>query len=164
MLVFETTSADETYDFGRKLARLLKPDDVLCLSGNLGAGKTLLTQGITAGLKVNEPAHSPTFTVLNVYQGMTNQGQEIDIYHFDLYRLEQPHELADIGFDYYVGAGGIAIVEWPEKFSEFLPEEHLWLTLKAGEEENERVISFRPVGDRYKELCEELKQGAHPSY
>ncbi|WP_371367925.1 tRNA threonylcarbamoyladenosine biosynthesis protein TsaE [Sporomusa rhizae] len=164
MLVFKTSSEEETYAFGQNLAKLLKAGDVLCLSGNLGTGKTLLSQGIANGLKVVEAATSPTFTVLNVYEGMTEKGQELSIYHFDLYRLEHPSELADIGFDHYVEANGVAIIEWPEKFAEFLPENRLWITIKYGETANERVIHAKADGSRYTEFCEELKQIAHSCY
>ncbi|WP_371380543.1 thiamine-phosphate kinase [Sporomusa aerivorans] len=160
-LSFETTSPEGTHTFGEILAGVLQPGDVLCLAGDLGAGKTLLTQGITAGLKVAGQVASPTFTVLNVYEGTTADGRDLPIYHFDLYRLEHPAELAEIGFDHYVDAGGIAIIEWPEKFAEFLPEKHLWLSLKQGESATGRVFELLPVGARYRELCEELKQVAH---
>ena len=160
-MTFHTTSPAETQAFGQALARVLKPGDVLCLSGDLGAGKTLLTQGIGAGLDVTDAVASPTFTVLNIYEGTADDGRELSVYHFDLYRLEHPAELAEIGFDHYVEAGGVAIIEWPEKFAEFLPEEHLWLSLKPGESGTDRVIDIAPAGERYKELCEELKQVAH---
>ncbi len=159
-LIQKTASAEDTYKFGQQLAKVLKPGDVICLSGNLGAGKTLLSQGIAAGLQVSDVVGSPTFTVLNVYDGQTMTGQELTIYHFDLYRLEHPSELNDIGFDHYVEAGGVAIIEWPEKFREFLPREHLWLTLEYGELPDERLINFKAKGERYQTLCEELKQVA----
>ncbi|MDF2569257.1 MAG: tsaE [Sporomusa sp.] len=164
MLVFKAESPDQTYAFGENMAKSLQPGDVLCLSGNLGAGKTLLSQGIANGLKVVDVVSSPTFTVLNVYEGTAGSGQEVSIYHFDLYRLDHPAELADIGFDHYIGAGGIAIIEWPEKFPEFLPEERLWLTVAPGDFPNERVITLKAEGARYIELCEELKQFAHSCY
>jgi tRNA threonylcarbamoyladenosine biosynthesis protein TsaE len=156
----KTASAEQTYNFGQALAKMLKPGDVICLSGNLGAGKTLLSQGIAAGFKVPDVVSSPTFTVLNVYDGQTEAGEDLAIYHFDLYRLEHPSELADIGFDHYVEAGGIAIIEWPERFREFLPKEHLWLTLEYGELPDERIINLKAVGKRYQTLCEELNQVA----
>lgn len=161
MLVFNAKSPDETFIFGQNMAKLLLPGDVLCLSGNLGAGKTLLSQGIADGLKVADAVASPTFTVLNVYEGVTGSGRELSVYHFDLYRLEHPAELADIGFDHYVAAGGIALIEWPEKFPDFLPEERLWLTIEPGDCPNDRVISLKAEGARYTKLCEELKQFAH---
>ena len=163
VIEYTTTSPEGTYRFGQELANRLRPGDVICLSGNLGAGKTLLSQGIAAGLKVADLVSSPTFTVLNVYEGQT-EDQDIMIYHFDLYRLEHPEELADIGFDYYVGAAGIALIEWPEKFLEFLPKEHVWLTLEYGESPEERRIVLKAEGERYRILCEELKEVAHSSY
>lgn len=153
---FKSNGPEETYRLGQEVAKVLKPGDVLCLSGELGAGKTLLSQGIAAGLNVADAVSSPTFTVLNVYEGMIGN-QEVSVYHFDLYRLEHPDELADIGFDHYVESGGIAIIEWPEKFAEFLPAEHLWLTLTPGHDASERIICLAPKGKRYRELCEELK-------
>ncbi len=164
MVVFKTNSPDETYHFGQAVAKVVKPGDVICLSGNLGAGKTLLSQGIAAGLHVADAVSSPTFTVLNVYEGMADSGQELSVYHFDLYRLERPAELDDIGFDHYVEAGGVAIIEWPEKFTEFLPADRLWLTLKPGDNASERIICLTSTGERYKEFCEELKQVAHSCY
>jgi len=164
ILVGKTTSAEETYEFGQALAKYLKPGDVICLSGDLGAGKTLLSQGIAAGLQVADVVSSPTFTILNVYDGQTADRQDVSIYHFDLYRLEHPAELDDIGFDHYVEAGGIAIIEWPDKFLEFLPKERLWLTLDYGELPDERVINLKAEGERYQMLCEELKQVADSSY
>ncbi|MDF2876621.1 MAG: tsaE [Sporomusa sp.] len=164
MFIIKTNSPDETYTFGENVAKLLKSGDILCLAGDLGAGKTLLSQGIAAGLKVTEGVSSPTFTVLNVYEGVTGSGQELSIYHFDLYRLEHPAELADIGFDHYLGAGGIAIIEWPDKFPEFLPTERLWLTMKTGECPSERILCLTAEGTRYVELCEELKQVADSCY
>ncbi len=158
MLVIKTHSPDETYAFGKNVAKLLQSGDVLCLAGDLGAGKTRLSQGIAAGLTVSGSVTSPTFTVLNVYEGITGSGQALPVYHFDLYRLEHPAELADIGFDYYLGADGIAIIEWPDKFPEFLPAERLWLTIKAGEGPDERVLCLTAAGTRYVALCEELKQ------
>ncbi|MBP2663426.1 MAG: thiL [Firmicutes bacterium] len=164
ILVRKTSSAEGTYQFGQALAKVLRPGDVICLSGNLGAGKTLLSQGIAEGLQVADVVSSPTFTVLNVYEGQSADSQDVTIYHFDLYRLEHPAELDDIGFDHYVDAGGIAIIEWPEKFLEFLPKEHVWLTLEYGELPDERVINLKAKGERYQTLCEELEEIAYSSY
>lgn len=164
MLVLKTGSPDETYLLGKHIAELLQPGDVLCLSGSLGAGKTLLSQGIAAGLQVTEHVASPTFTVLNVYEGVAGNNRPVAIYHFDLYRLEHPAELEDIGFSHYTDAGEVAIIEWPERFLEYLPAERLWLTLKPGEQPNERLVCFKAEGSRYLELCEEMKQIADSRY
>jgi len=130
---------------------LLQEGSVLCLIGDLGAGKTLLVQGIAQGLGLNEEITSPTFTVMNVYEGT------IPVYHFDLYRLESPEQLVDIGFDEYTNAGGIAIIEWPDKFPGFMPDSYLRIELiKTGD--NDRLIKVSPQGAHHHLLYEELKQ------
>lgn len=151
MLIFKTNSPEDTFAFGQKMAGLVSTGDVLCLSGELGAGKTLLVQGIGAGLQVGDVVTSPTFTILNVYAA------DLPIYHFDLYRLEHPDELADIGFYEYIEGDGLAIIEWPDKFSEELPDEYLWVEMKTGDSPNERLLCLHPRGARYEQFCEELK-------
>lgn len=150
MLVFQATSPDDTFNFGKRLAPLLEDGDVICLSGDLGAGKTLLAQGIVAGLGIDEMVTSPTFTVLQVYQGT------IPVYHYDLYRLNRPEELLDIGFEDYIGSGSITLIEWPDKFPSYMPDS-LWITLTA-QAGNAREITFEPHGPRYEKLCKEWIQ------
>lgn len=152
MFIFKTASPEQTFAFGRQMAQLVKPGFVLCLQGNLGAGKTLFVQGLAAGLGISEPVTSPTFTILNVYQA------DLPVYHFDLYRLEQAEELYDIGFYEYTDAGGIAIIEWPDKFTGQLPDEYLWLEIKPGDLPTERVITAKAEGVDYQQVCEELKR------
>lgn len=159
MLVFTTTEPEGTFAFGRVLAKQLAPGDVICLSGDLGAGKTLLVQGIAAGLGVSEGVTSPTFTILQVYDAA-----RLMIYHFDLYRLENPDDLEDIGFEEYVRRDGVAVIEWADKFPARMPDERLWLELKIGDEAAERVITIQPFGTRYQQLCEELKHVAGTSF
>jgi tRNA threonylcarbamoyladenosine biosynthesis protein TsaE len=146
-----STAPEQSFTFGRQLGQLLQEGSVLCLIGDLGAGKTLLVQGIAQGLGVNEEITSPTFTVMNVYEGI------IPVYHFDLYRLESPEQLVDIGFDEYTNAGGIAIIEWPDKFPGFMPDSYLRIELiKTGD--NDRLIKVSPQGAHHHLLYEELKQ------
>ncbi len=154
MLVCKTSSPEETFAFGKQLSQVLQAGDVVCLAGNLGAGKTLIAQAIAAGLGINDEVTSPTFTVMNVYDG------EVPIYHFDLYRLEHPAELEDIGFAEYAAnsSAGVAIIEWPDKFVEYLPEGYLWIEIKPGDSLAERVLFVRAQGVRHEKLCEELKQ------
>ncbi|CUH96290.1 hypothetical protein P22_2380 [Propionispora sp. 2/2-37] len=154
MIICKTQSPEATFAFGKKLAGLLHSGDVLCLEGDLGAGKTLLVQGITAGLPAAGPVTSPTFTVMNVYEG------RLPVYHFDIYRLEHPAELQDIGFDEYTGSHveGIAVIEWPDKFPEYMPEENIWIILSAGENPDERVLSIQVHGKRYADYEEELRK------
>ncbi|HAK72638.1 MAG TPA: tRNA (adenosine(37)-N6)-threonylcarbamoyltransferase complex ATPase subunit type 1 TsaE [Sporomusaceae bacterium] len=151
MMEIVSTAPEQSFSFGRQLGQLLQEGSVLCLIGDLGAGKTLLVQGIAQGLGLNEEITSPTFTVMNVYEGT------IPVYHFDLYRLESPEQLVDIGFDEYTNAGGIAIIEWPDKFPGFMPDSYLRIELiKTGD--NDRLIKVSPQGAHHHLLYEELKQ------
>jgi len=128
---------------------------VLCLSGDLGAGKTLFSQGLANGLGVTEDVTSPTFTLMNVYQ--SGKGE---MYHFDLYRLEDASQLWDIDFYTYVEGRGVALVEWPDAFWEEMPAEHLRIYLRYGTAQDEREIELEPHGEAYQRLCEELKANA----
>ena len=151
---FISHSAEQTTTLGRQLAKLLQPGDVLCLSGDLGAGKTLLVQGITAGLALADQATSPTFTILNVYDGPT------PVYHFDLYRLEWPWQLDDIGFAEFTDTDGIAIIEWPDKFPDHMPREALRIEITKADE-NVRLFSITAHGSRYQQLQEELSKDCY---
>lgn len=152
MYIFKTQSPEETFTLGAKLAKLLADGDVICLAGDLGAGKTVFVQGIASSLNVEDNVTSPTFNILNVYEG------DVSVYHFDLYRLDHVSQLLDVGFyEYTAGNSGLAIIEWPDKFPDELPDNYLWLAIKPGDEENERLIACKPQGQRYQQLCEELK-------
>ena len=115
-----THSPGETRAFGERLAHQLRAGDVLLLLGNLGAGKSELTRGIARGLGVSSPVASPSFTILNVY----DEGR-IPLYHFDWYRLNSAEELYEMGMDEYLGGDGVAVVEWPSRCPEAVPEKHL---------------------------------------
>ncbi|HWR40018.1 MAG TPA: tRNA (adenosine(37)-N6)-threonylcarbamoyltransferase complex ATPase subunit type 1 TsaE [Patescibacteria group bacterium] len=154
MLMFRTASPEETFALGQLLGQGLKSGDVVCLTGDLGAGKTLLTQGIANGLEVDGPVTSPTFTILNVYEGRG------ELYHFDLYRLDYPGELLDIGFEEYVGGTGVAVIEWPDKFPEQMPREAVFLEICRNEQDEERLIRLEARGERYRPLLEEMKNDA----
>jgi tRNA threonylcarbamoyladenosine biosynthesis protein TsaE len=152
MLQFSTNGPEATLMFGKKLAARLQAGDVVCLSGDLGAGKTLLVQGIAAGMGITGDVTSPTFTILQVY----DNGQ-MPFYHFDLYRLDTFAELENIGFEEYVGTDGVTVIEWADKFVEAMPESCLWIKINLGKEETERIIYVKPEGERFGRLCEELR-------
>lgn len=158
MAVFVTESPEATFSLGKELGARLDRGDVICLSGDLGAGKTLFTQGVAAGLGVGEGVTSPTFTILQVYED-----GRCPIYHFDLYRLEIPQQLEDIGFEEYSRPDGVAIIEWADKFAAEMPEEHLWIELKINDEAG-RVVTMSPHGARYVKLCEEMNPVANTSH
>ena len=119
--VFRTGSREETIALGERLGRALAAGDVLVLTGDLGAGKTQLTKGIAAGMGVTDDVTSPTFTIEMVYEGA-----EMPLYHFDLYRLDDPDQLEDTGIFDVLGADGVCSIEWGEQFADgLLEEEHV---------------------------------------
>lgn len=143
-----------TEALGKLLGRHAADGDVFCLTGDLGAGKTLLSRGVAEALGVSsEDVTSPTFAIMNVYQGT-----ELEVRHFDLYRLNRPEELEDIGFDEYVGGDGVTLIEWAELFSEQLPEEYLQITLRLDGAGRKAVLE--PKGERYEELLGEVEKDA----
>ena len=152
MLNFKTVSPEETYAFGQCLAKVLGAGQVVCLAGDLGAGKTLLVQGLAKALGIEDTVNSPTFTILNVYEA------SFPIYHFDLYRLDYAEELFDIGFYEYTEKDGLSIIEWPDKFPSELPDKYLWIDIKNGKTINERMLHVTAHGVLYEHICEELKQ------
>ena len=132
-----TNSAAETRELGEQLAKRLEPGDVVLLRGDLGAGKSDLTRGIARGLGVRETVTSPSFTILNVYES-----GRCPLYHFDWYRLESADELYELGLDEYIGGDGIAVVEWPERCPEVVPERFVRIDIRAtGDETREIAIS-----------------------
>lgn len=150
MELFLPTAA-ETEKLGKILGSLAKDGDVFCLSGDLGAGKTSMSKGIAAALGVpEEEVNSPTFAIMNVYQGSS-----MEVRHFDLYRLNRPEELEDIGFDEYCGGSGVTLIEWAELFAEQLPEEYLQINILH--HENGRRVILSAKGSRYEKLIEGVK-------
>lgn len=143
---------EETKQFGIVLGKLLKSGDIICLNGDLGAGKTTLTKSIGLGLDVDDYITSPTFTLINEYEG------RIPLYHFDVYRLENAHELDDLGFDDYFYGNGVSIIEWAEKIENTLPKERTVINIKRGNDDNERMVQIVGFGKRHDELMEELNQ------
>lgn len=118
----EIDSVEAMQVFGRELAAHLRPGDVVLLHGDLGAGKTTLTQGIAAGLGVSDAVQSPTFTLVQEHRG-----REMMLYHLDLYRLDDPSELESLGYEAYLDPeDGISVIEWPERAGDWLPE-RFWL-------------------------------------
>ena len=113
----ESFSAEETYEFGKKLGKAAKPGTVFCLSGDLGVGKTVFTKGFAAGLGVTDTVNSPTFTIVQEYKG------RLPFYHFDVYRIEEPEEMEEIGYEDYFYGDGVCMIEWAELIKELLPEE-----------------------------------------
>lgn len=150
MLEIKLNNLKEVDEFGIKLGLLLKSGDVLCLNGDLGAGKTTLTKSIGLGLGVEDYITSPTFTLINEYYGNLN------LYHFDVYRLENTEELYDLGFDDYFYGNGVSIIEWAEKIENMLPKERLIINIEKTNNPDERILKIKSLGDRYNKLVKEL--------
>lgn len=149
MYQITTTGPADTKNLGCLLGQLVRPGDVICLNGDLGAGKTHFSQGIAMGLGVKEHVTSPTFTLINEYQG------RLPLYHMDVYRLGGAEDMADLGYEEYFYDEGVCLVEWADLVAEVLPPERLDVEiLTTGA--NQRLISFTPRGQRYSRLVEEL--------
>jgi len=146
-----TKNPEETKKIGNYLAGLLKPGDIILFFGELGSGKTCLTQGIAATMKVKEMVNSPSFTIINEYHG------KFPIYHFDLFRLNSFYELYDLGYEEYFYGDGITIVEWAEKIDQNLPFEYLKIIITFLDQKK-RKIEFSPIGERYEQLIKEFKK------
>lgn len=143
-------SPEETHALGRWLGERLRPGDFVALTGDLGTGKTALSSGILAGLGVHRTGGSPTFTLLWEYDG------RIPVFHWDVYRVEDPAELDDLGYEeYFFGGHGVNLVEWADRVRPLWPDEVLEIALSYGAGEQERVMAFTG-SDRYRPLLEDL--------
>lgn len=142
--------SEATEALGRRLGSLCQDGDVFLLEGDLGTGKTCLVTAAAAALGVDpQEVTSPTFSLMNVYHG-----SRLSIKHFDLYRINWPEELEDIGFSEYAGGDGVTFIEWAELFPEYMPEKHL--ELKFTRQGEGRQIELCPQGERYEELARAL--------
>lgn len=131
-------NAEETEAFGLALAKRLKAGDIIAMTGNLGAGKTTLTKSIAAGLGIEEMVNSPTFTIMQEYRG-----GRLPLYHFDVYRVSDPDELFEIGYEDYFFGDGVCVVEWANQIEELMPEYTIWIDISYGKQEEERIYRVR---------------------
>jgi tRNA threonylcarbamoyladenosine biosynthesis protein TsaE len=144
-------SPEETQSFGKELGHLTRAGDVILLMGNLGAGKTCITQGIAWGLDIDGYARSPSFVVVNEYKG------RLPMYHIDLYRLDNIAEIADLGLDDYLYGKGLCVVEWADKALDLMPPQNLLIKIELLGE-NERELELTNHGQRYKEMLADIKK------
>ena len=124
-MVYETFSPEETYEIGRRMGSEARTGLVITLDGDLGAGKTLFTKGFAEGLGITEPVSSPTFTILQEYEG-----GRMPLYHFDVYRIGDPAEMEEVGFDDYIYGDGATLIEWSELIEELIPEEAVRIVME----------------------------------
>lgn len=148
MKSFKTVSQDETCTLGRKLGELLKAGDIVCLVGDLGTGKTAFTKGIAEALGVSGYITSPTFTFVNEYQG------RIPMFHFDVYRIGEPEDLFEIGFEEYLEQDAVVVIEWADMIKDILPSEYIWVEIKKdiNADFNIRIIDIQFKGSRYNNI------------
>jgi len=147
-------SMAQTHRLGARLGELLHGGELLLMDGDLGTGKTTLTQGIAEGMGIRGVVSSPTFTLLKEYEG------RIPLYHFDLYRLEDPGEILDLGFEEYFYGNGVCVVEWAEKADLYWPADHLNIRLKMLSD-TKRGLLFAAVGARYCELLRQFQKNTY---
>lgn len=143
-----TKSVEETHALGEKLGAHAKPDMVFLMKGDLGAGKTCLTQGISKGLGITRTVTSPTFTIQKLYHG------RLELNHIDAYRLEGVHQ--DLGFDEYLTDGGLTVIEWSQFVPDLVPEEYLSISIRLLEE-SDREFTMTANGAEYEQLLEEIR-------
>ena len=150
-LVLRSHSARETARIGSALGQYAIAGDVFLLSGELGAGKTCLTQGIAKGLGVDGYVRSPTFVLVSVHQG------RLPLYHIDIYRLDEVAEVVDLGLEEYLAGDGVSVIEWASKALEVFPQPYMLITLTY-EGENERLIQLEAMGERYERLQSQVEK------
>lgn len=148
---FNIQNIMEMKDLGNKIGRSLKGGEVICLVGDLGAGKTHLTKFIGEGMGIDEYITSPTFAILNIYEG------KIHLNHFDMYRLEEDVEFEDLGFDDYLFSDDVNIIEWPERIKKYLPKTLINIEIKTLGEEKRQVNITTNYDEKYKYILESLK-------
>ena len=136
-MVIETRSPEETFRLGEELGRKAVPGQVFTLTGDLGVGKTVFTQGLAKGLGIEEPVNSPTFTIVQVYE----EGR-LPFYHFDVYRIGDVEEMEEVGFEDYVLGDGVSLIEWADLIEEILPEKRTRILI---EKDLEQGFDYRKI-------------------
>ena len=137
MAVIDSFCAKDTYELGEKIGQMAKPGMVISLTGDLGVGKTVFTQGLAKGLGIEEPVNSPTFTIVQVYE----KGR-LPLYHFDVYRIGDIEEMDEIGYEDYVYGEGVCLIEWADLIREILPEQMCRVTI---EKDLEKGFDYRKI-------------------
>lgn len=143
-MVIETTTPKETFEFGKRLGEEAIPGGVYTLIGDLGVGKTVLTQGLAKGLQIEEPISSPTFTIVQVYE----EGR-LPLYHFDAYRIGDVEEMEEIGYEDYFYGEGVTLIEWANLIEEILPEKYTEIRIEKNLEKgfDYRKITVTSIGE-----------------
>ena len=155
-LDFTSSGIEQTIRLGIRLGELLAAEDVICLSGELGSGKTALARGIARGWGTTRRVTSPTFTLVNEYPRL---GDNLILFHIDCYRLTSSADVVTAGLEDVLGNGGAIMVEWPERIHELLPADCLWVELRYMSE-TRRGLRFKAIGSRPEILLKQFRQSA----
>jgi tRNA threonylcarbamoyladenosine biosynthesis protein TsaE len=146
-------SVKDTLDIGKVIAKNLQKGDIICLFGELGSGKTVLTKGIAGGLGIEKSRIvSPSFVLIRQHNSA-----KLPLYHFDLYRLKDPKDIVTIGYEEYLYDDGISVIEWADRLKYILPKEFLKIELFI-KSKKQRLLKFKAFGNRYKELLERIHE------
>ena len=156
MMDFFSRNPEQTRRVGRRLGEVLETGDVICLQGDLGAGKTTFVQGIAQGWGSVDSVSSPTFILVNVYRHADMSRSTLPLlFHMDAYRLDSSPEAEELDLDSMLAQGAL-LIEWPERMNGLIPKEHLWVNLEHIDQE-EREMKFKASGKRYDELLEVIR-------
>lgn len=136
-MIIESNSEKETFEIGKSIGQNAKPGEVYALLGDLGVGKTVLTKGLAVGLGITESVSSPTFTIVQIYE----EGR-MPLYHFDVYRIADPEEMDEIGYEDYFFGEGVCLVEWANLIEEIMPQETKWITI---EKDLQKGFDYRKI-------------------
>lgn len=140
---YNSFSPQDTFDIAKKIGEQAKAGEVYCLNGDLGVGKTLFSQGFAKGLRVEDSVNSPTFTIVQEY----NDGR-LPLYHFDVYRIEEPEEMEEVGFSDMVYGDGVCLIEWANLIQDILPKQHTVITIEKNLEKgfDYRLVRVEQIG------------------
>jgi tRNA threonylcarbamoyladenosine biosynthesis protein TsaE len=145
-------SPSETKKIGRAIARKAMPQDIICLYGQLGSGKTVLVKGMARGVGADESSvTSSSFVLMRQYRS-----KRLPLFHFDLYRLQEARHIASLGFEEYFYGEGVTVIEWAERLGVLTPQNYLKVEISPGKEERERKFRLTGIGARYKKMAEEI--------
>lgn len=136
-MIFESNRPEETYDLGKRIGEAALPGQIYTLTGDLGVGKTVFTQGLAKGLDITEPVSSPTFTIVQIYE----EGR-LPLYHFDVYRIGDIEEMEEIGYDDYFFGQGVCLIEWAELIEELIPDHAVKIII---EKDLEKGFDYRKI-------------------
>ncbi len=136
-MIYESKNEQDTYALGEKIAKEAKAGDIYALLGDLGVGKTVFTKGFAKGLEISEHVNSPTFTIMQVY----DEGR-LPLYHFDVYRIGDPEEMEEIGYEDYFFGNGVCLVEWAGLIEELMPGHTRWITI---EKDLDKGFEYRKI-------------------